>query len=104
MTIQPNIRREQSRSGGRYVHPLPDGAEAELTYVEMRAGVVTITHTHTPPAHRGQGIAAALVARAVQDCKAEGKRVIPACWFARDQFREHPEWSDVLFRSDEVGA
>jgi predicted GNAT family acetyltransferase len=104
MTDEPSIVREQGRSGGRYVRLLADGTEAELTYVEIRPGVVTITHTGTPRQHRGQGIAAALVARAVQDCKAEGKKVIPACWFAREQFGYHPEWSEILFRNDEAKA
>ena len=104
MTDERTIVREDGRSGGRYVRLLADGTEAELSYVEMRPGVVTITHTGTPRPHRGQGIAAALVRRAVEDFKAEGKKVIPACWFAREQFGEHPEWSEILFRSDEAKA
>ena len=104
MTLKPNIVRQESRSGGRYVRALPDGTEADLTYIEMTPGVVTITHTGTPRQHRGQGIAATLVARAVDDFRAEGKKVIPACWFAREQFGEHPEWSELLFRKGETRA
>lgn len=102
MILTPSILREEGRSGGRYVRALPDGTRAELTYLETPPGVVTITHTGTPRQHRGQGIAASLVARAVDDFRAEGKKVIPACWFAREQFAEHPEWSELLFRKDKT--
>jgi predicted GNAT family acetyltransferase len=72
----------------------------ELAYVE-RSGVVTITHTGTPRHHRGQGVAAVLVARAVADFRDAGQRVIPACSYARDQFQAHPEWGDMLLRGKE---
>jgi uncharacterized protein len=90
------IELEVGDSGGRYLYRLADGSEAEMAYVENPPGIVTITHTQTPSLHRGQGIAAALVAKAVSDFRAGQKKVITACWFARDQFRAHPEWSDLL--------
>jgi uncharacterized protein len=93
-----NIQSEKGSSGGRFFYAFPDGAVAEMSYIERQPGVVAITHTGTPPQHRGQGVAAALVARAVEDFRAAGQKVIPACWFARDQFGEHPEWSDLLHR------
>ena len=89
---------EGGASGGRYLYRFEDGSEAEMAYVERRPGVVTITHTGTPPQHRGQGVAAAIVARAVTDFRAAGHKVVPACWFAREQFDVHPEWSDLLAR------
>lgn len=101
MSIGPDqIQHESSPSGGRFTYAFPDGAVAELAYVES-SGVVTITHTGTPRHHRGQGVAAALVARAVADFRAAGQKVIPACWYARDQFQAHPDWGDVLFRGHE---
>jgi predicted GNAT family acetyltransferase len=99
MNIDPKrIRVEAAPDGGRYVYDLPDGSEAELTYVERPAGVVTIDHTETPPQYRNKGIAAAIVSRAVADFRAAHKSIVPACPFAYRQFREHPEWSDLLFR------
>ena len=101
MSIDPGqVRLAKSPSGGRYSYPFDDGSAAELDFIEQGPGVVAITHTETPPQHRGQGIAAVLVRRAVQDFQAAGQKVIPACGFAREQFREHEEWSDLLFRRD----
>ncbi len=91
-----DIRLEADGTRGRYVRSMSDGSEAELTFVEDRPGVVTILHTYTPPQHRGNGIAATLVERAVADFRAGGKKVVPACWFARQEFRAHPEWADLL--------
>ena len=99
MTVEASrIELEKRASGGRYVYSFPDGSEAEMTYVERQPGIVTITHTATPPRHRGQGVAAALVARAVRDFRAAGQKVIPACWFALEQFEAHADWSDLLYR------
>jgi predicted GNAT family acetyltransferase len=97
MTIDASAIRLKRDSGhGRYSYAFPDGAEAEMSYAERQPGIVAITHTYTPSQHRGKGTAAALVARAVADFRDEGLKVVPACWFAREQFEEHPEWRDLL--------
>ena len=99
MTVDAgSIRLAAGPQHGRYSYAFPDGSEAEMIYAERRPGVVVITHTETPPQHRGQGVAASLVARAVADFRAAGRKVVPACWFARQQFQEHPDWDDMLFR------
>ena len=95
------IRPEDVRldvGSGRYSYAFPDGEEAELVFSEPRAGVMAINHTYTPPHHRGQGVAAVLVERAVADAREAGSRVVPACSFAREQFGLHPEWQDLLAR------
>jgi predicted GNAT family acetyltransferase len=94
-----SIRVEGTPDRGRYVHEFPDGATAVLTFFEQPPGIVTIDHTETPRQHRGQGVAGALVARAVEDFRAGRKKVIPACPFAYRKFREHPEWSDLLLEA-----
>jgi len=93
-----DIRREDRANGGRYSFRFADGSEAEMIYVSEKPDVAIVTHTYTPPEHRGQGVAAALVARAVADFRAERRTVIPSCWFARQEFSAHPEWSDLLAR------
>lgn len=81
---------------GRYSYTFADGAQAEMSYVDRAPDVVAITHTYTPSQHRGRGVAAVLVGRAIDDFRAAGKKVIPSCWFAAQQFEEHPEWADLL--------
>ena len=96
MAISPDdVALQSGDARGRYVYVFPDGAEAELAYTEPRAGLMALTHTYTPPSHRGQGVAAVLVERAVADARRNGSKVLPACSFAREQFALHPEWQDL---------
>jgi uncharacterized protein len=96
------IAHETTPSGGCFVRRFADGSAAELAYTRQEK-VVTITHTGTPPQHRGNGIAAKLVEAAVAEFRAGGDKVIPACWYARDQFRTHPEWTDLLLQRGGAG-
>lgn len=99
MTIEESdIRVEGGPDRGRYIYAFEDGSAAEMNYVAHEPGVVAITYTYTPPRHRGHGVAAVIVSRAVQDFRQAERRVIPLCWFARKQFEEHPDWADLLHR------
>ncbi|WP_312797889.1 GNAT family N-acetyltransferase [Tianweitania sp.] len=89
------IEREDGARTSRYVYRV-EGAEAEMTFRETGNGQITIDHTGVPDAFRGQGIGAKLVAQAVEDARAAGKTIIPACSFAAAQFKRHPEWADIL--------
>ncbi|MDO5370313.1 GNAT family N-acetyltransferase [Paracoccus sp. (in: a-proteobacteria)] len=88
------IEREESGKGGRYVARL-DGAEAEMTWTASDS-IDVIDHTFVPPEMRGHSVGQALVARAVEDARASGRRLLPLCSFAAAQFRRHPEWQDTL--------
>jgi predicted GNAT family acetyltransferase len=92
----PTIRLEDSGTKGRYVIAGPDGAEAEMTFTKVGQHQIIIDHTGVPDAFRGQGVGLRLVTRAVEDARAQGKKIIPLCPFAAAQFRRHPEWADVL--------
>jgi predicted GNAT family acetyltransferase len=56
---------------------------------------VIITHTETPRALRGRGIASALVRGALELIRADGHKVIAGCGFVADYLRKHPEFSDL---------
>ncbi len=91
----PPIRHDATAKGGRYWASFGEGEEeAEMTYVV--SGAMIIDHTYAPPAARGTGVAARMVAQAVEDARARGLKVRPLCTYAAAQFRRHPEWSDLL--------
>ncbi len=92
----PEIELEDQGAKGRYVLRGPDGAEAEMTFTKVGESKIIIDHTGVPDAFRGQGAGLRLVARAVEDARTAGKKIIPLCPFANAQFRRHPEWADVL--------
>jgi len=96
------IEREEGPGKGRYVVRL-GGAEAEMTYSRAGESIVIIDHTAVPDAMRGRSVGQALVRRAVEDARAEGRSIIPLCPFAKAQIARHPEWQDVLDRGAQRG-
>ncbi len=99
MTIPPPeelpIEREEGSSKGRYTARLA-GTEAEMTYSRAGESMIIIDHTEVPDAMRGRSVGRALVRRAVEDARAEGRSIVPLCPFAKAQISRHPEWQDVL--------
>jgi uncharacterized protein len=58
----------------------------------QRSGnVMHMTHTEVPPALAGQGIAAALVAAALEHARSAKLKVNPACSYVRLYMQRHPE-------------
>lgn len=71
-----------------------DGTTAFANY-RLAPGKVIITHTETPPALRGRGIASQLVQGALEQIRADGLKVVAACGFVVDYLDKHPEFADV---------
>ncbi|MGR3464971.1 GNAT family N-acetyltransferase [Limimaricola sp.] len=84
------MTREGGPDRGRYVLDLGDGAQADLTWV-AQGDTRIATHTGVPRAYEGRGHASALVAAMVEDAKAEGFRIVPACSYVAVWARRHPE-------------
>ena len=72
-----------------------DGRHCEASY-RLQDGVMHLVHTAVPPALQGQGIAAALVAAALAEARAQGWRVRPVCSYVQTYMRRHPETRDLL--------
>jgi uncharacterized protein len=72
-----------------------DGGVAFANYRTTPAAVI-ITHTETPRALRGQGIASKLVEGALALIRADGRKVIGACGFVVDYLGKHPEYRDMV--------
>jgi predicted GNAT family acetyltransferase len=70
-------------------------AVAFAIYRQTPAAVI-ITHTETPHALRGRGIASELVKGALELIRADGRKVIAGCGFVVDYLRKHPEYRDLV--------
>lgn len=90
-----DIQRQEDESKGRY-HVIVDGHTAEMTYSRAGETMIIIDHTSVPDGLRGKGVGVALVQRGVEDARAEGKKILPLCPYAKAQIEKHPEWQDVL--------
>ena len=72
-----------------------DGFLAECDYVREGDRMV-LTHTFVPPEMRGRGIAEALVRAALDDARAEGRKVVPACSYVATFVKRHPQYQSLL--------
>ena len=72
-----------------------EGAVAFANY-RLAPSVVIITHTETPRALRGRGIASELVDEALKLIRADGHKVVAGCSFVADYLRKHPEDADLV--------
>ncbi|MGI4895005.1 MAG: GNAT family N-acetyltransferase [Janthinobacterium lividum] len=80
----------------RYVGRL-DGEVVVLANYVAQGSSIVVVHTEVVPAHENEGLATKLVAFALQDVRARGMRVVPACSFVRLYLRRHAEENaDIL--------
>ena len=87
------VRRNEDR--GRY--ELVEG-DVVVGYADFRAvdDVIVLPHTVIEPRRRGAGLGAELVQGALDDLRARGDRVVPACWYVADFIQSHPDYEDLL--------
>ncbi|CAN5161248.1 GNAT family N-acetyltransferase [soil metagenome] len=71
-----------------------DGHACELDY-RLADGVMTITHTGVPAEVSGRGIASDLAKAAMAHARAKGWKVTPACSYAVEFMKRHPEFEDL---------
>jgi len=72
-----------------------DGHLCVLDYT-LNGQTMTITHTGVPQAVGGRGIAAQLMAAALDAARRQGWRVLPVCSYASAYMRRHPGTEDLL--------
>ncbi|HKS18454.1 MAG TPA: GNAT family N-acetyltransferase [Bradyrhizobium sp.] len=71
-----------------------EGAVAFANYRRTPQAII-ITHTETPRALRGRGIASELVKGALDLIRTDGRKVVAGCGFVADYLRKHPEFADL---------
>ena len=86
---------DHDRAASRYTGVVDGVLVTALDYADDGA-VVSMTRTFTNPPHRGRGYAAEIVAHAVDEAAAAGRRVRPMCWYVADWFEAHPERRSLL--------
>ena len=67
-----------------------------IAQYQMIDGVMWLTHTETPRALQGRGLAAQVLRAALDHARAHGLKVRPACSYVRTYLRRHPEMQDLL--------
>jgi uncharacterized protein len=72
------------------------GAQTAFANYRQTPQAIMITHTETPPALRGRGVASELVKGALEMIRADGHKVIAGCGFVVDYLDKHPEYADLV--------
>jgi uncharacterized protein len=90
--MQIDVRNAQERS--RY-EVLVDGQVVGVADYRIYGDVVVMPHTEVVPEMRRRGLAARLVAHALDDVRAAGQRVDPRCWYVAGFIDDHPEYADL---------
>ncbi|WBQ02190.1 GNAT family N-acetyltransferase [Kribbella sp. CA-293567] len=63
----------------------------------QRSGeVIAFRHAETLPEFRGQGVAGRIAAKSLDDARAAGLRVRPACPYYQQFIEKHPEYADLV--------
>lgn len=78
-----------------------DGELAAVADYRINGNTISLNHTFTSPARRGQGLAGEVVEFAVDDVEANSTRqIVPMCWYVRQWFDKHPERANLLIARD----
>ena len=89
------IEHEQKGHKGAFFVEEEGKRLAELSYT-MAGTKVIIDHTDVDDRLRGQGAGKQLVKAAVEWARAEQRKLMPLCPFAKSVFDKTPQYADVL--------
>jgi predicted GNAT family acetyltransferase len=96
VSTAPPIVHERDGHKGAFVMMRDGKRLAEMTYTTAGDSRIIIDHTTVDDALRGTGAGKELVQAAVQWARAERKKILPLCPFARSVFGKTPAYADVL--------
>src|SRR5688572_19653371 len=94
-----NVEIVEDESKSRYQVSV-GGSEAGVLDYRIDGTRMLFTHTETFPEFRGQGVAAHVVRRALDDAADRGRTVVPLCWYVRDFIAEHPDYVRLVEEVD----
>lgn len=72
-----------------------DGHTAFIDY-KQHGNKVFLIHTEVPAELGGQGVAATLVTKTLQDLEKNGEVLVPLCPYVQAYLKRKPEWNRLL--------
>lgn len=88
----PEVRHNEAAQ--RY--EVETGGYSAVAEYAWQDGKQVFTHTFVPPELRGKGLAEKLVRRALEDARAAGRKVIPACSYVGVFIERNPEFKPLV--------
>ena len=90
-----------AKDHSRYEAHDADGTLMGFVDYKLHPGVISFLHAETLPAFRGRGVAGSIAVKSLDDARALGLRVKPACPFYQEYLEQHPEYADLVKRPGE---
>ena len=87
----PTRSRYEAREG--------DQVAGYITY-RTRPGVVVLVHTEVDPDFEGRGVGSRMARSVLEAIRSGGMHVDPVCPFITSYIQRHPEFTDLVARSD----
>ena len=75
---------------------LVDGRVVGIAEYSDRGGVLVFHHTEIDASLRGDGLGAELMRAALDDVRAQGRHIIPTCWYVVEFLELHPDYRDLV--------
>lgn len=92
----PPVTHDAGGHRGAFVFEIDGKRLAEMAYAIGADQTIVIEHTNVDAALRGTGAGKKLLTALVDWARAEHKKVVPICPFAKSVFEKTPEFQDVL--------
>ena len=92
-SAEPSVRHDDAAS--RYELVVDGTVVAYADHHPRADGAEVFDHTVTDPDHRGQGYAGIVVQHALDEVRARGAKVVPACWYVAQWLDAHPGYDDL---------
>jgi hypothetical protein len=83
-----------SLEDGKYTIAV-EGKQVGLADFADRGDQRVFYHTEIDPAYGGRGLATILIQEALNEARAEGKRIVPVCSMVGTVLKKHPEFDDI---------
>ncbi|HVX19593.1 MAG TPA: GNAT family N-acetyltransferase [Acidimicrobiales bacterium] len=81
---------------GQYELTDADGKVLALTQFEVDGDRVVMPHTESDPAYKGRGLAGRVVAFALDDIRASGRKVEAKCEYVQNYIERHDQYHDLV--------
>lgn len=91
--MEPSVQKSDERS--RY-ELVADGQIVGIADYRDDGERVVMPHTEISPHMRGRGLGDVLVQGALDDLRARGRTVVPACWFVAEFIERNGDYGDLV--------
>lgn len=83
------------KQGNAFILSTLSGTVGEITYRLVDTDTWVIEHTYVDPRYRGRQLGKQLLDMVVHEARDKGRKIIPSCSFALEEFKKNAIYADV---------